>query len=61
MEPGPEQTRASGVGADWNVRGCVRRGHDGGKERQEQGEVGREDKEDRSQGERGEGEAERAD
>ena len=38
-----------------------RRGHDGGKERQEQGEVGREDKEDKSQGGRGEGEAERAD
>ena len=38
-----------------------RRGHDGGKERQEQGEVGTEDKEDKSQGERGEGEADRAD
>ena len=57
MEPGAEQTRASGVNADWNVRG----GHDGGKAKQEQGEVGREDKEDKSQGERGEGEAERAD
>ena len=30
--------------------GPERRGHDGGKERQEQGEVGREDKEDKSQG-----------
>ena len=60
MKPGPEQTRASGVGADCNVRGCVRRAHDGRKERQEQGEVGREDKEDKSQGERGEGEAETA-
>ena len=30
--------------------GPERRGHDGGKERQEQGEVGREDKEDTSQG-----------
>ena len=36
MEPGPE--------------GPERRGHDGGKGRQEQGEVGREDKEDPSQG-----------
>ena len=27
--------------ADWNVRGCIRRGHDGSKERQEQGDVGR--------------------
>ena len=36
MEPGPE--------------GPERRGHDGGKERQEQGEVGREDKQDTSQG-----------
>ena len=61
MEPGAEQTRASRVGADWNVPGCVRRRHDGGKERQEQGEVGREDKEDKSHWERGEGEAERAD
>ena len=61
MDPGPEQSRASGVGADCNFWGCVRRGHDGGKERQEQGEVGRDDKEDRSQGERGEGEAETAD
>ena len=25
MEPGPEQTRTSGVDADWSVRGCVRR------------------------------------
>ena len=61
MEPGLEQTKASGVGADWNVRGCIWRGHVGRKERQEQGEVEREDKEDKSQGERGEGEAERAD
>ena len=38
-----------------------RRGHDGRKERQEQGEVEREDKVDKSQGERGGGEAERAD
>ena len=38
-----------------------RRRHGGGKERQEQGEEVREDKEDKSQGERGEGEAERAD
>ena len=36
MEPGPERPE--------------RRGNDGGKERQEQGEVGREDKEDTSQG-----------
>ena len=41
--------------------GPERRGHDGGKERQEQGEVGREDKEDKNQGERGEGKDERAD
>ena len=61
MEPGPEQTRTSGVDADWNVRGCVRRGIDGGKERQEHGVVGSEDKEGKSQEERGEGEAERAD
>ena len=36
MEPGPE--------------GREREGHYGGKERQDQGEVGREDKEDMSQG-----------
>ena len=61
MEPGPEQTRTSGVVADWNVRGCVRRGNDSGKERQEHGVVRREDREDNSQEERGEGEGERAD
>ena len=59
--PGPEQTGTSGVDADWNVRGCVRRGNDGGKERQEHGVVGREDKEDKSQEEKGGGEAEKAD
>ena len=61
MKPRPEQTRTSGVDADWNVRGCVRRGNGGGKERHEQGVVEREDKQDKSQEEGGEGEAERAD
>ena len=32
------------------LQGCVQRGPDGGKERQEQGDVGRHDKEDKSQG-----------